>query len=365
MFQFNSLLSLCWGIFQKSHAMSLLPLTATLLTFFGAAILSYLWQVRAATGRLTFKGLVEIAFPNDTWKTASVRTDLIMYVVGKVIRGVLAVGDLIVLMSIAGSVAWALGRFFPEFITLKPGAGAFILWAIILFVVGDFANFLSHFLQHKVGFLWELHKVHHSATFLNPLTTARMHPLGDKFDHLVAAALTGIPAGVAVFLYGFQVVDLGVMMAVANLFGTILVLDALRHSHFPVSFGWLDRILVSPHMHQLHHSARFAEWDLNMGNKLSIWDWMFGMARIPEKNAKMPYGIGRGGAYDQQYSSVYGAYVRPIIDMMKVLSGKAGVLPDPEFVDPLDAARESEKGHGELPEGNRAPALFLSISDGV
>ena len=365
MFQFNSLLSLGWGVFQKSHAMSVLPLLATLLTFFGAAVCSYLWQVRAATGRLTFKGLVEVAFPGDTWKTASVKTDIIMYFAGKVIRGVLAIGDLLVLMSVAGSVAWALGRFFPEFITLKPGIGAFILWAIVLFVVGDFSNFLSHFLQHKVGFLWELHKVHHSATVLNPLTTARMHPLADKFDHLVASALTGIPAGVAVFLYGFQAIDLGVMMAVANLFGTILVLDALRHSHFPVSFGWFDRILVSPHMHQLHHSARFEEWDLNMGNKLSIWDWMLGMARIPAKNAKMPFGIGRGAAYDQQYSSVYGAYVRPILDMAKVLSGQTSVLPDPEFNEAVDRARGSEKGTGELAETNLAPVGFLSIGDGV
>jgi hypothetical protein len=29
----------------------------------------------------------------------------------------------------------------------------------------------------------------------------------------------------------------------------------LKHSHFPVSFGWFDKILTSPHMHQVHHSS--------------------------------------------------------------------------------------------------------------
>ena len=316
-------------------------MTATLLTFFGAAVLSYAWQVRAATGRLSLFGIFAVAFPGDTWKSASVRTDVIMYLASKMIRSVLAAGDLVVLSAVAWSTSWVISLFLPDFATMKPGVWAFILWALILFAVGDFSNFLSHYLQHKIGCLWELHKVHHSATFLNPLTTARMHPLGDKFDHLVASSLTGIPVGIAVFLYGFKAIDIGLMMAAANLFGTILVLDALRHSQFPVSFGWFDRILVSPHMHQLHHSARFEEWDLNMGNKLSIWDWMFGTARIPQKNATIPFGIGRGAAYDQQYSSVYGAYIRPIIEMAQVMAGKTKPLPDPEFCEAVAHRVES------------------------
>jgi hypothetical protein len=121
------------------------------------------------------------------------------------------------------------------------------------------------------------------------------------------------------------------LLASANMIGTALVLDTLRHSQFPVSFGPLDYILVSPHMHQFHHSARYEDWDHNMGNKLSVWDWMFGTAVIPAKDKPLTFGIGRGAAYDAQYDTVWGVYVAPLIGMVNVLRGRQPkVLPTPQ-----------------------------------
>ena len=58
------------------------------------------------------------------------------------------------------------------------------LWAmapvqfLVIFLARDFADFFRHFLSHKVNFLWALHRVHHSAEVLTPLTgIARFHPL--------------------------------------------------------------------------------------------------------------------------------------------------------------------------------------------
>ena len=31
--------------------------------------------------------------------------------------------------------------------------------------------------MHKIPILWEFHKIHHSATSLNPITQYRLHPL--------------------------------------------------------------------------------------------------------------------------------------------------------------------------------------------
>ena len=46
---------------------------------------------------------------------------------------------------------------------LKQGGGS--LW--------DFAATWAHYLQHRVPILWELHKVHHSAEVMTPITSGR------------------------------------------------------------------------------------------------------------------------------------------------------------------------------------------------
>jgi sterol desaturase/sphingolipid hydroxylase (fatty acid hydroxylase superfamily) len=170
-----------------------------------------------------------------------------------------------------------------------------------------------------VPLLWELHKVHHSATFLNPLTTKRMHPLGDMFDGLVAAIFHAAPIGLVMHLYRMNILDAFLLSDTAYVIGSILVLDALRHSHFPISFGIFDRILLSPHAHQLHHSYKVEHWDKNFGNRLSIWDWCFGTMAAPNKGEQFPYGLGK--TEDQDYNTIYGAYLGPMVKIARLWRG--------------------------------------------
>ena len=41
----------------------------------------------------------------------------------------------------------------------------------------DFSKFFIHRFMHKWPILWSIHKVHHSATTLTPMTVFRTHPL--------------------------------------------------------------------------------------------------------------------------------------------------------------------------------------------
>ena len=116
------------------------------------------------------------------------------------------------------------------------------------------------------------------------------------------------------------------MAANANLIGTIAVLDVLRHSHFPVSFGPLDRVILSPHMHQLHHSAKLEHWDRNFGNKLSIWDWCFGTVVKPSKDEEFIYGL--GNVENQDYDKLTGVYFGPIIKIWNLIVGKSTRQPE-------------------------------------
>ena len=77
-----------------------------------------------------------------------------------------------------------------------------LLYTLTLFVAWDLSRYLLHRLLHGVPFLWELHKVHHSAEVLTPLTLYRSHPI-ESFLYrmrgvLVVSAVTGT------FFYFFQ-----------------------------------------------------------------------------------------------------------------------------------------------------------------
>jgi sterol desaturase/sphingolipid hydroxylase (fatty acid hydroxylase superfamily) len=67
----------------------------------------------------------------------------------------------------------------------------------------------------------------------------------------------------------------------------------LRHSHVPLSFPrWLSYLLVSPVMHQAHHSADPAQHDRNFATVFSVWDWMFGTLYMTRPGERFRFGLG-------------------------------------------------------------------------
>ena len=77
-----------------------------------------------------------------------------------------------------------------------------VIITLALFLAYEFGYWLDHYLKHRVPALWELHKVHHSANVLTPLTVFRIHPLdGVIFANILAVSL-GVTNGVANYLFG-------------------------------------------------------------------------------------------------------------------------------------------------------------------
>ena len=56
---------------------------------------------------------------------------------------------------------------------------AIALVTVFLAFVADFATFLGHLLCHRIGWLWEFHKVHHSAQVLTPISVFPIHSIDD------------------------------------------------------------------------------------------------------------------------------------------------------------------------------------------
>jgi sterol desaturase/sphingolipid hydroxylase (fatty acid hydroxylase superfamily) len=172
-----------------------------------------------------------------------------------------------------------------------------IFYFLLLFLVFDFGNFIGHYLLHKIPFLWEFHKVHHSAVKLNPLTQVRNHPMDDALRVITRGISVGIFIGSYQFLFGNVPVNwLGTIIAIELIY---LLTFHLRHSHIWFSFGpFLSYLFISPAQHQIHHSCEIRHRDKNLGVALSIWDFFFGCLYVPKE--KEQFTIGLSNAREQE-----------------------------------------------------------------
>ena len=163
------------------------------------------------------------------------------------------------------------------------------LFTVTFFLVEDLSRFFLHYCMHKYKFLWRFHKTHHSATVLTPLTLFRVHPVEHILYFIRGLLVFGVISGVFIWLFSGKLTALQVLGV--DMFGFLFNFFAanLRHSHIWLSFGKLERFLVSPAQHQLHHSSQhnFA----NLGSTLSIWDGIMGTRLLAQKKQKLQFGL--------------------------------------------------------------------------
>lgn len=202
-----------------------------------------------------------------------------------------------------------------------------LLYTVAFFIALDFGRFAAHALLHDVPLLWPFHKVHHSAERLTPFTNYRVHPVELVVMAVVPNALTGLITGVmgyvsggAVGLYAFFGLHVGVF--------AYNVIGNLRHWHVWVSFGpRLNRWLLSPVHHQIHHSSDPRHYGKNRGYALALWDRIFGTLYVPQAEETLTFGLGDGT--DGEWHSVAAMYGRPFREAWALLVRPA---PRPEFM---------------------------------
>ncbi len=127
------------------------------------------------------------------------------------------------------------------------------------------AQYLAHFLLHKIGWMWRFHLVHHSDREVDATTGTRIHPGDYAFRELFAMA---------------TVVGFGIPMAYYFFYRTVTVFFTYAtHANINMPRG-IDRALsyvfVTPNMHKFHHHHKLPWTDRNYGNVFSIWDRLFG-----------------------------------------------------------------------------------------
>lgn len=199
-----------------------------------------------------------------------------------------------------------------------------LLYGLGVFLVSDFTHYWTHRAFH-CRWLWEFHKVHHSAPVLVPATASRVHFLEKVLGKLASAVCLGAYAGAFWYACGGEISRYTLFGVTYLVFICNALAANLRHSHVWLSFGpRVEHVLNSPAQHQIHHSDAPHHFHKNFGTNLSLWDWMFGTLYVTTSKPE----ILRFGTAEQdshRYMTLYSLIVTPFVDTARTfLSVKGG-----------------------------------------
>jgi len=136
------------------------------------------------------------------------------------------------------------------------------LWLAIplAFLFHEFAYYWDHRLAHRIGLFWAFHTIHHSSNEFNHSTAARGFVFDGQLKNLFAlpAAFVGVDPVVYI-----------AVSVVTNSYGI------WNHASYVPRLGWLDRVLMTPKMHKVHHANQPQYIDRNYSQVTLLFDRLF------------------------------------------------------------------------------------------
>ena len=150
---------------------------------------------------------------------------------------------------------------------------------LIVFIVLDFAGYVVHALNHKVNFFWNAHIIHHSSEEFN----------------LACALRQGISVFVKLFVIlllpaALLGIDPKVIAIVAPLH---LFAQFWYHTQHIGKMGFLEKIIVTPSHHRVHHAINPEYMDKNYAQIFIFWDKWFGTFQEEREDVPPVYGVTR------------------------------------------------------------------------
>ncbi len=150
---------------------------------------------------------------------------------------------------------------------------------VIAFIVLDFAGYVVHALDHRINFFWNSHIIHHSSEEFNLACALRQSI--SVFVRLfiillLPAALLGVPKEVIA------------VVAPLHLFAQFWY-----HTRHIGKLGWLEKIIVTPSHHRVHHAINPEYMDKNYGQIFIFWDKWFGTFQEELDDVPAVYGVTR------------------------------------------------------------------------
>ncbi|KYP14977.1 MAG: sterol desaturase [Flavihumibacter sp. CACIAM 22H1] len=150
---------------------------------------------------------------------------------------------------------------------------------LIAFMALDFSGYWVHRISHEYNFFWNNHIIHHSSEEFN-LACALRQSISSVVKlftvFLIPAALFGVPENVVA------------IVAPLHLFAQFWY-----HTQHINKMGWLEKIIVTPSHHRVHHALNPEYLDKNYGQIFIFWDKLFGTYQEELKTVPPVYGITR------------------------------------------------------------------------
>jgi sterol desaturase/sphingolipid hydroxylase (fatty acid hydroxylase superfamily) len=167
--------------------------------------------------------------------------------------------------------AWVLGNASMGWAETWP---QWLVW-LFAFFAWDFGFYWLHRLHHKLGFLWAVHEVHHQGEHFNLSLGIRnsWYSSLTSFPFFALLAVLGVPLQVFVAVSGIH-----------------YAIQFSNHSGFITGSGILDRFMVTPRHHRVHHGANPEYIDKNFGGTLLLWDKLFGTFQRALPDVPIQYG---------------------------------------------------------------------------
>lgn len=181
-----------------------------------------------------------------------------------------AIGGFAKLIDVALYVA-----VYEAFHLVEWSRDSFLPWVAALLLY-DFSHYWYHRFSHEIPVLWGSHVVHHSSEYFNLSTALRQ------------------PATAALFTWIFHLpmAVLGVPPMMYLIVGLVdLLYQYWVHTELIGRLGVLDRILVTPSNHRVHHGQNDYCIDRNYGGIFVLWDRMFGTFVDERDGEKIAYGV--------------------------------------------------------------------------
>jgi sterol desaturase/sphingolipid hydroxylase (fatty acid hydroxylase superfamily) len=188
--------------------------------------------------------------------------------------------------SLRGQLPWTPLAFSYSSIGAVPHVGEILEIVAMIFVplfVHDLWFYWAHRIEHKVPFLWEFHKLHHSDELMNSSTWARDHFLQAGWIALFSTFTLGL-------VFEISAAEAGRAALMSVLF--LSLQSMFYHSAIRVRLPWLDRILVTPQVHRIHHSVNPEHHNRNFADALPLFDIVFGTYRKPAPDEFPETGLG-------------------------------------------------------------------------
>jgi sterol desaturase/sphingolipid hydroxylase (fatty acid hydroxylase superfamily) len=216
--------------------------------------------------------LIEIvrAFVYKKFKVSDYKIPFLIYIVNRFLSRYISIA----------AVAFCIGLF-EKYGLIKTTFTWY--WLIYGYIVWEFSHFIYHYFGHKVRLFWCLHSTHHASEKMN---------LSISYAHFfMEAPYADVIRTSVCILLGVNPPLLFLIMFIDGTWGAFIHIG--ENVMKDARLGFMNRWILTPSHHRIHHARNPLYMDTNFCNLLNIWDRIFGTLQPENVEISPEYGITR------------------------------------------------------------------------